>query len=269
MDYLLNIFTPNDFDYKRNPFQNDNSIIQHKICGHDLRILAEKLNFSVIDSAWFFGTTIAAWYEYTTDPTDKIKLKFQKKIDKVNSKRSKVLEKLSSGPDDNLYTNLHNLDGQIKSLSIEQEKTLLRQHSQAGKRSIHLPVELPLALLYRVVHAMPFIIRSVSLTAPDIHLFKSLIDRNQTHSEFSSYLGRDANAGYRWLKDINPPSPTIKRLMYALLLWFHMGDEDHIDERVSWWISVVENEHRLLGRELGKGVPRTLTQPVKNDEIGL
>ena len=141
------------------------------VLGSDLLKMSDKLNFSVVDASWFFGVTISAWYEYTSDPQEKINNRYAKKINKINEKRTVVLEKLTNGPDEKFYQELSLLDDQIKKTKQECEKDLLKLDGLSAVRALNEPVELPLALLYRVIDAMPDLIAHVSLKKPDITLF--------------------------------------------------------------------------------------------------
>ena len=253
----------NGFDVEVNPFCDlkGNCL---PVRGRDLKKLADQLELSVMDSSWFYGVTVAAWYEYTKEPAEKIRTHYRNKIKKLEDKRLKLIKKIQGSRDKTLKEQLDALDSRIESLEVEciqscakKEKGELqvclprRRQSVSGKTgrvSAKNPwnaVELPLALLVRITERMPFLTQSLSLSDPDIEQFSSFF-KPYTDKNFSYYLGRDENAGYRWMKGMNPPSTAVKRLIHLLSIWFLMEPSGLKGQRVQWWIELVDQERKVL-----------------------
>ncbi|AMO56199.1 hypothetical protein GZ77_05130 [Endozoicomonas montiporae] len=265
ISHPMSLSIPDDFDIESNPFV---SLPESRlpVVGRDLKMLASKLRLSVIDSSWFYGLTVAAWYEYTKDPTEKIRSRYQKKIKKLEVQRHDIINKIQNSRDKELKVNLENIDTEIEALEEEcrsecakKERDELqacqprRRPLSSGKED-ELPVakkpgnavDLPLALLVHLTNQMPFLVQSLPLSDPHIELFADLLEPH-TEKDFSFYVGRDENAAYRWRKGMNPPSTAVKRLIHMLSVWFLMEPAASKDQRIKWWVDFVNQERRLLG----------------------
>ncbi|WP_461534709.1 hypothetical protein [Spongorhabdus nitratireducens] len=251
----------------KNPFQSSSQLpIDYPILGKHLYSLAKSLNFSVMDACWFFGITNASWYEYSTNHYPKMEERHARELRKLFD------ESIRDG----------DFDSRVKRLNskIQDEIESFREKEKKASRHPNKPInDISLSLLCRFFSVMPDWSSCITMKSPDIkkldllfkEAFKHIPDQAKAHSTclepcIGALLGRDKNAGYRWIQGVNQPHSTVKRLAHALIQWLSYesaGDicsaeisSEERTKRAYWWLALSQNEHKLLNREWGNGIQR-------------
>ncbi len=112
------------------------------------------------------------------------------------------------------------------------------------------PVSDPsLALLVRLLVQHPELVQALLPAKPHASEVFDLM-RSATPIElkrFSTHLGAEASAGYRWMRPGAQPSAMVQRLMQCLRTVLHGQNNDMRSQELSSWRNTVEQEARARG----------------------
>jgi hypothetical protein len=120
--------------------------------------------------------------------------------------------------------------------------------SQANEDPINDPA---VALLARWLDKFPHLCPVPKSMKPEeaYQIINSV--RPITKKEFGVALGREASAGYRWIKLNGSVPPVLDRILYILIGQIDYaqeeGDQEEAERLLSEWMRMTENEARLRG----------------------